>query len=139
MELVKIEALLEKYFEAETSVKEEQQLKQFFSADEVPAHLEVYRPMFSYTVVESKIKDQHPYQILYKRRLSPWMKMAASITLIVSIGIFAKQYQQRKQAQYAYEQTVMALQLISSNFDKAKNSIAYLEVFEDTTIKIYKK
>lgn len=139
MELVKIEALLEKYFDAETSVQEEHLLKEFFSSDEVPEHLEVYRPMFAFAVKESKLKDQSPYRLKTKRRLSPMMKIAASITVIVSIGIFAKQYQERKQAEFAYEQTMMAMELIADHFDKAKESISYLEVYEESKNKIFKK
>jgi len=139
MELVKIEALLEKYFEAETSLKEEAILKSFFSSDQVPAHLEMYRPMFAYAVAESKLKDQTPYRIRSKRRLSPFMKIAASITVVVSIGIFAREYQQKKQAEYAYQQTMAAMELIANQFDKAKQSIGYLELYEDSKNKIFKK
>lgn len=139
MELVKIEALLEKYFDAETSVKEEQVLKSFFSSEEVPAHLEVYRSMFAYAVQESKLKDKTTFRPKVRKRLSPMMKIAASITVIVSIGLFARQYQQKKQAEFAYHQTMMAMELISNNFNKAKESLSYLEVYEESKDKIFKK
>ena len=48
MELNNIENLLEKYTNAETSIKEEQQLKTFFAQETVPAHLERYKPLFNY-------------------------------------------------------------------------------------------
>ena len=43
-----IETLLEQYFEGQTSVEEEATLRQYFSLDSVPEHLEMYRPLFVY-------------------------------------------------------------------------------------------
>jgi len=48
MELARIENLLEKYFEAATTIKEEAVLKEFFAQEEVPAHLLKYKEMFNY-------------------------------------------------------------------------------------------
>ena len=48
MELDNIEKLLEKYFEASTSVAEEEAIKAYFSQEQVAAHLEQYAPMFHY-------------------------------------------------------------------------------------------
>lgn len=36
---------MEKYFEAQTTVAEEEVLRSYFAQEEVAAHLEVYRPM----------------------------------------------------------------------------------------------
>lgn len=48
-----IEQLLERYFEAETSVGEEDILRVFFSKSDVPAHLMQYAPLFAYEVAEA--------------------------------------------------------------------------------------
>ena len=48
MELTNIEKLLEKYFEATTTVAEEQTLKQYFLQDHVAPHLQQYQVMFRY-------------------------------------------------------------------------------------------
>lgn len=40
MELVKIEDLLEKYFQGETSIAEENELRNYFSSSNVAQHLE---------------------------------------------------------------------------------------------------
>lgn len=44
----RIEQLLEKYFEGETSLEEEKELRDFFQQDEIPAHLKSYADQFSY-------------------------------------------------------------------------------------------
>lgn len=44
----KAKQLLDKYFEGETTLEEEAQLRQYFQSEEIPQDLEVYRPLFSY-------------------------------------------------------------------------------------------
>ena len=43
-----IEQLLERYWNCETSVEEEQILRIFFQQKELPAHLRRYRSLFTY-------------------------------------------------------------------------------------------
>ena len=44
---MKTEKLLEKYFDGQTTCEEERALRRFFASDQVPEHLEVYRPLFA--------------------------------------------------------------------------------------------
>jgi hypothetical protein len=46
MESVKIDYLVEKYFQGETSIAEEKELRTYFSSSDVAQHLEQYRPIF---------------------------------------------------------------------------------------------
>jgi len=48
MVLNNIEQLLEKYDNGETSLNEEQQLRDYFAQEEVAPHLESYKVMFQY-------------------------------------------------------------------------------------------
>lgn len=41
-----INELLDKYFEGATSCEEERELRRFFKGDDVPEHLQIYRPLF---------------------------------------------------------------------------------------------
>ena len=50
MELDRIEKLVEKYFEAETSITEEKELKDYFASSDVAPHLEQYKRLFGYVV-----------------------------------------------------------------------------------------
>jgi hypothetical protein len=48
MELANIEKLVEKYLNAETSLKEEQTLKHYFTNGNVAPHLQEYSYLFNY-------------------------------------------------------------------------------------------
>ena len=61
MELNKIEDILEKYFQGETTIAEENQLKEYFSSSNVAQHLEQYKPMFGYF---SQAKEQKSTQAI---------------------------------------------------------------------------
>ena len=52
-----IEEVLNRYFEGETSVAEECELRRFFAGADVPDHLSVYRPLFAY--LDEEIAAQH--------------------------------------------------------------------------------
>lgn len=52
-----IEEVLNRYFEGETSVAEERELRRFFAGANVPDHLSVYRPLFAY--FDEEIAAQH--------------------------------------------------------------------------------
>jgi len=51
---MKIEDLLNKYFEGETSREEERELRRLFTTGNVPEELEIYRPMFAFIDEEVK-------------------------------------------------------------------------------------
>ena len=87
MELAKIENLLEKYFEAETSIKEEAILKEYFSQDEVPEHLNQYKDLFGF-FNESSHETSSRTIHLKKRTISiKWLSIAAM--LVFFIGIYS--------------------------------------------------
>lgn len=48
MNTERIEQLLDKYFEGESSLEEEKELREFFRQEEIPAHLKSYTDQFSY-------------------------------------------------------------------------------------------
>ncbi|HMQ49940.1 MAG TPA: hypothetical protein PKA00_21065 [Saprospiraceae bacterium] len=48
MDNKRINTLIDRYFEGETSLQEEAQLRRYFSQDEVPAELEKYQTLFQY-------------------------------------------------------------------------------------------
>lgn len=54
MEWDKLEKLLARYDEGETSLAEEQELREYFSTNEVPEELYAYKLMFAYVSREKK-------------------------------------------------------------------------------------
>jgi hypothetical protein len=137
MELDRIERLLEKYFEAETTEAEEQVLRDYFTGGNVAEHLEQYSAMFSFfsSAKQERFTKQVPLKTskVYYR----WISVAAVTVLVFGI-YFGNQYQERREAEYAYLQTKKALGLLAQNLDRGTKKVAYLHEFEETKQKIYK-
>jgi hypothetical protein len=103
-----IEQLLERYWQGETNLDEEQILKSFFCQDDVPEHLREYAEFFAYA---KDSKDMHvsddfdsrfdeliaaeegrgaermkAIRIPFKARLMPFLKAAAVVALTLTVG-----------------------------------------------------
>lgn len=133
-----IEKLLEKYFEAETSLQEEEQLKVYFSSGKVAPHLEQYASLFGY--FEQSKREPSP-EIVFKKPSKTgyirWMSVAAVLIIGFSVYFNYQQKRQEKQAELAYQQAKEALEMLSENFNNGAKEMAYLEVFEQTKSKIF--
>jgi len=71
MNTKEIEKLLVKYEEGETTLQEEQQLKEFFYRPEVPEHLQSYRFIFHYFDATKKEKISDPdFELKTDKRLT---------------------------------------------------------------------
>ncbi len=136
MELDRIEKLLEKYFEATTTVEEEEQLRDYFSQDSVAPHLEQYTPMFTYFSIAKD--ERFTKQVPLKPRVSyhKWISIAA--VAVMAFGLyFGNDYRQQKEAEFAYNETKKALNLLAQNLERGTEKVAYLNEFEQTKQKIY--
>lgn len=156
MVLNSIEKLLEKYENGETTLKEEQQLKDYFSQETVEPHLEMYKPMFQYFLVTKQERFTKDVPLKTKRKFNyKWISVAAVAVLMFGIytkftGPIGPTEDEEREAQIAYNQTMDALSLISSNFKKGTNNlnlltsnfnkgaenILHVNAFENTTNKI---
>ena len=143
MELTNIEKLIEKYENAETSLKEEVALRTYFSQDIVAPHLEEYKSMFMY-FQESK-EERFTKTIPLRKNTSNmwWLSIAASVALIFSVyfmnspsGLTASE---QKEAEMAFLETQKAFQMISQNLNKGGNvAIAGLSELEKAQNKVFK-
>jgi len=61
MNTEKIEKLLDKYFEGETSLEEEHRLREYFRDENVPEHLKTYREQILYAEDFSAIKPENEF------------------------------------------------------------------------------
>ncbi len=149
MELHKIEELLEKYFEGETSIAEENQLKDYFSSSDVAQHLEQYKPIFGYF---SKAKEQlfeqqiTPLPQRNTNRRSAWLSVAASVVVLLGVGTFAyfNQAQPNDLGTYddpeiALRETQRALSLLSAQVNKGVESVQYIEHYDEAKEKVFIK
>lgn len=102
-----IEKLLERYYEGETSLEEENVLRQFFQNENLPAHLKSHQAQFRYFL---EARNQHPSPSFNSRlieklstpergevvSLVTWgMRLAASVGLVVigfASGFFYNQW-----------------------------------------------
>jgi len=130
MVLNNIEQLLEKYDNAETTLKEEQVLREYFAQDEVEPHLEPYRAMFQYfqqTKQEHYTKDV-PLKSKKTQRLYQWISVAAVAVLMIGFYLQRRTDEERAEALYAYNQTKAALGLLTSNFNEGTTSMTALNM-----------
>ena len=100
-----IEQLLERYWNCETSLEEEQILRSFFHQKEIPAHLLRYKAMFAYQEIEKErglgsdfdakvlarvekpvVKAQ---RLTLRTRFMPLFKAAAMIAVLFVMGRLA--------------------------------------------------
>ncbi|WP_420602123.1 hypothetical protein [Flagellimonas sp.] len=136
MELDNIEKLLEKYFEATTTVAEEKTLQAYFSQESVPTHLEQYRPMFNY--FSNAKEERYTKQVPLKPRKNYYKWISVAAVAVLTFGIyFGNQYQQKRDAEFAYQETKKAFELLAENFGKGTEKVAYLQEFEVAKQKIY--
>lgn len=137
MELDNIEKLIGKYFEARATAAEERILRDYFSGEQVAPELESYRPMFNYFSKAKEERFTRKVPLKTGKPYDKWVSVAAIV--ILAFGIyFGNNYQERKEAEYAYNQTRKALSLLAQNLDRGTDKIGHLNEFEETTQKLYK-
>lgn len=97
-----IEQLLERYWQCDTSLEEEAELRAFFREEEVPEHLLRYKDLFVYQQLQQEVRlgDDFDARVLAQvevpvvkakrltitARFMPLFKAAAVVTLILSLG-----------------------------------------------------
>ncbi|WP_298894406.1 hypothetical protein [uncultured Psychroserpens sp.] len=138
MVLNSIEKLLEKYDNGETTLKEEQRLKEYFTQDEVAPHLESYKMMFQY--FNNTKQELYTKDVPLKPRKSyiyQWISVAAVAVLMLGIMVpkilggeeivdplAGLTDEERK----VYTETKEALSMLSSNFNDAASSVNTLSL-----------
>ncbi|AEE20926.1 hypothetical protein JM84_1739 [Dokdonia sp. Hel_I_63] len=87
MESHNIEKLLDGYFEGATTLKEEQELRTYFTSDHVAPHLEKYASMFTAFSVASKETYDAQIVLPHKQRSKSIYRFAASAAAAVIVGL----------------------------------------------------
>ncbi|PXV62243.1 hypothetical protein CLV62_12166 [Dysgonomonas alginatilytica] len=79
-----IDKIIEKYFDGETSLREEEILRNYFLKPDIEARHKMYVPMFAFFTEERKVAEP-PQKAKKKFPLYLWAGIAASILLLVCI------------------------------------------------------
>lgn len=81
-----IDKIIEKYFEGETSLAEEQLLRDYFCQPDIKEEHKAYAPMFQFFSTE---RDSLPEEKTVEKRrrisLPAWISIAASIALLIGV------------------------------------------------------
>lgn len=149
MELKLIEALLNKYFEGETSIAEEKQLKAYFGSPGVAQHLEQYRPLFGYFEVQQQTQQFEKTIPLKpgKQKIVAWLSVAASVVVMFGMFMFmdnnkasqAEDLGTYNDPEVAFQETQKALNMLSQNVNVGITGMGYIEEYEKSKEKIFKK
>jgi hypothetical protein len=97
-----IEQLLERYFQCESTLKEEEILRSFFSQEDVPVWLMKYQTLFAYEAEKEQllgddfderilemIEQNEPVKarvLTLTQRLKPLLKAAAVVAVLLTLG-----------------------------------------------------
>jgi hypothetical protein len=131
----KIDEILSRYWQCETSVEEERILQDFFLYEKnIPPHLREYQSLFEYRKAKQmeKLPDDFDKKILNRinalpkrKKIYPLriIKVAASIALLIGLGFTAHLHQARVEQAQARETVLDALFMISDNLQKGEELI----------------
>lgn len=138
MVLNSIEKLLEKYNSAETTLKEEEQLRAYFESDNVAPHLEHYKPLFQYFSIAQQEQYTKDVPLKPKRTLMyQWISVAAVTVLMLGFAVpqffgpTAEQKKQQEEALLVYNQTMEAFKLVSLGMNEGKQQLNSLAMVSD--------
>ena len=145
-----IKKLLEKYWDGNSSMAEEQRLRDYFNEEEVLAELEAYRPLFVYFNEEQTLQLDADFESRLKQQTQPDEKVipkrqalrfylgriAAAAVFAFGVFFLYQQQQDIRQLQAvvwedtyddpkeAYAKTKEMLMLVSSQINKGTNKAA---------------
>ncbi len=158
-----IEALLEKYWNADTTLEEEEQLKEYFAGANVPDNMQSAAALFRFfddeknkslgenfeTAVTKELRKRREGKVISMVSFRNVTRIAAGIVVVVAATYFIrneirKSYPQELQDTYsdpqmAFEETKKALMMISNSFGKAKHETGKIKMFNDAEKKIQTK
>ena len=142
-----IEALLERYYDAQTSEAEEQRLKDFFLHEEAPAHLQAEKEMFlqlQATDVPEGLEERLSQSIdrwgkKHRTLRLQWIgSIAASLLLLFGAGWYLQEPPRKDTCatpEEAYMEAQKALVLFSTALNKGMKQ---MDVLQETTERVEK-
>ncbi len=146
MEYNEIKHLLEKYLEGETSLEQEEQLRQYFlNNDAIAEEFDYAKQLFTHLHKVSEQKMIQPIKIqeksIIQRRLWPIIGVAASVLLGIMLVLF---YPKQPEIVYGYKngqpitkhaamvEAQNAIKLVQINMHRGTKDLKYLSKFNET-------
>ena len=130
MVLNDIEKLLEKYDNGETTLKEEHVLKNYFTSDNVAPHLEMYKPMFTYFLVNQQEQFTKDVPLKTKRIFNyTWISVAAVALLMLGFyfgSSFNNELGTYDDPELAFNDFSKSMEMISQKLNKGTSTVGYL-------------
>jgi len=166
MDSKEIGQLLEKYWNCETSLEEEQVLRSYFNGSNVPDQMkdaaELFRffeserkrtlsAAFDHDIMHSVKKTESKTKVISMVRWVQVARIAAGVLVMVAAGYFVRNEIMKSDEQSqaltdtfsdpkdALEETKKALMLISKSFGKAKEGAGKINMFNEAEQKIKEK
>jgi hypothetical protein len=150
MDLVKIEKLIDKYFEGTTSIAEEKEIKAYFSSSNVAQHLQQYQSVFGFYTHEKNTTFNKPFLVKAKNKFSVlYLSIAASVVIALGIVIFkfnnsdvpksSGEYGTYDDPEIAMQETQKALALVSEKLNLGIESVSYINEYERSKNRVFKK
>ena len=162
MDSNKIDALLQKYWNCETSLEEEQQLKEYFKSGNIPEQQKETAALFRYFELQKKkslsdaafdagilAKTSKPSKGIIVKLVDNSMKIAAGVAvLVVAVWFIAKEVRKDtpqamvdtySDPKLALEETKKALLMISRGFGRAEKETKKINMFNEAKEEIQKK
>ncbi len=125
----RIKELLHKYWDAETTLEEEKELRDLLPQ---ATGFELEKALFRSL---GQFKSEEPNNLSLpeakSKKLNPtWISWAASVTLLIGTFYGWKVYEQKQAEKQAYEQVMQALSLIQTNLSRGQQELTPLNALK---------
>lgn len=161
MDSREIEQLVEKYWNCETSLEEEKQLRDFFRGN-MPENLKETAELFRYFEQQQNVAiGQSSFDAEVKKKIAASVpkaksvslfnmaRIAAGVVVLVAAGYFVREEVRKaypdepkdtfSDPRMALEETKKALMMISNSFNKAHKEASKIEMFNEAEQQIQGK
>lgn len=144
MELAKIESLLDSYFKGETSLDQENMLRDYFSTATIAPHLMAYQGLFiGLKNAQKEVSEREvslPESSTNLRRW--WLSVAASVVILLGVvGLQFRANQMTAEEQHAlaeFNKSRTTLLLMSKSFNKGTQELVVIGQFAETKNRVLK-
>ncbi len=147
----RIEKLLEKYFESETSLSEERTLREFFRAKDIPVHLQDLKEQFELYEKEGQIELPDDFDDVIFRKIEQKERgrkqsrrttiyyisgVAATILILVTVFVRFDSFlgtppSNDSEAQIAFNEASRILYFVSDKFNKGTDNLGKVARFDE--------